>query len=1117
MKKSGLILSIALSLCLACKPDEAGMLAKMADLDSRLNNIEQSLASINTQIEALGTITQGNVITSLTQDSDGNYVITYKAVDNKEYSVVVSAKEQMINVPQLAVSKDPVEGIYYWVLVDPDGTETNLLDKAGNRVPVSGSAPKVSTDANGYWTVSGVQILDGAGRPITAHDGNSCIFRSIRVNEDGDMEVVLGGGKVIVLPMQQVLNLTLSEPINGTTPTSFPASLEITYSVTGSAAPNAIVALSGVSGLTAALDKDNSKIHLNFPAGFTAGYVVVIANEGTHTVIRPVFFGEGSAPEPTPVDAVEIGTAAQLAAFAQAVNNQDGSETKTAILTADINLSSVASSWKPIGKPTSVSATWDGTDNTGSFTYSGPAFKGTFNGQGHTISGFNTTSASSGVWGIFGVLDGATVKNLKVSGTMTVTASDQLAASAIAGAMLNSTIESCESNVNVTMSNSASGKRMIYGGIAGIVYSKGTDHSTIRSCVNNGELVSSLKTDNISTGFECVAFGGIAAMATAPKADNVLNVISNCTNNGAMTAKTILARCSGIIANCTYTELNACVNNGNQRNTGSGGRVGNVASYVCASRVIDCRNTGSLTTTQTDTQCGGLLGLVGGVGSTISGGGNSGAITSACTTVTEGLYHRGLLFGNLAAIESVDGLSAGGSLWDYNGGTPSRIAVNSGNVMQYIGRYASANASKITNITCDVEPVKAGISTAADLVEFASLVNSGASYAKFVDNGAVNLLMDIDLSSVSSSWTPIGNAAVSTSDDIVIEVSGHPFTGVFNGQGHSITGFKPTKTLGSAATFGLFGVLSGATVSNFTLSGTMTVSATAKSHAGCVAGVCYNSTISNVTSSVAISSSGTTKSDQRFSIGGIAGLLVGDGTVNSVINNCTQSGNASIDCGSNTNNGYTGVIYGGIVSVSTSAAVANMHSQITNCTNNGNMTVKIGRCAGIVGSCKQYTKINACTNNGKQTNSSAKNRLGQITCELGSNSRIDNCVNNGDLIATGTAAADDDIRIGGMVGAMGYGTIQGGESNARVITNGHKKNAGIVFGYIANGTAVTGVAVKGLIGTYNGGNYQMETVTASNFDVWADVTVNGSARKYCFLGAANTSKYGIVSGCIFVP
>lgn len=1122
MKKSGIILSIALSVCLACKPDEAGMLAQMDKLDNRLATLEQSMAAINTQVEALGTITQGNVITSLNRDSDGNYIITYKGADDQEYTLVTAAKEQMINIPQLAVRKDESEGIYYWILVATDGTESDLLDASGKRVPVSGSAPKISTDSQGFWTVDGVRMLDGNGRPIEARDGTSCIFQSMRVNEDGDMEIVLGGGKTIVLPMQQVLNLTLSEPIDGTTPTSFPASKEITYAVTGSAASSAIVAISGAYGLTATQDKDNGKITLSFPAGFTGGYVVIVAYDmGTHSVIRPVFFGEGSSPEPPtpPTSVVEIGTAAELVAFAKAVNNQDGSETKTAILTADINLASVASSWTPIGKGTTSSGTWDGTNFKGNFTYTGPAFKGTFNGQGHTISGFATTSSSAtGVWGLFGILDGATVKNLKVNGSMTVTATGELAAGGIAGACVDATIESCETNIDVTIGNSTSGKRMIAGGVAGFVWSSAEGRSVIRACNASGNLVSTAKSGNTSTGFDCVAYGGIAALTTAASSTALPVLIENCTYSGDMTAHTVLARCSGIVANCTFSQLTSCTNSGNQRNTGSGGRLGNLASYVYGSQVTDCWNTGNLTTTQTDTQCGGLIGLVGGASTTISGGGNKGTVTSACTTVNTGETRvmRGLLFANLASFGSVNGMSAGGSLWAWNGGNPSRINVNESNYMDYIGRYTDANASKITNISCDVEQAKVGISSAAELVELATLVNSGGDYSKFQESdGSINLLMDIDLSSVSASWTPIGNATAASTDDINFTIEGHPFTGVFNGGGYNITGFNPTATTASGGAFGLFGVISGGSVSNFTLSGTLTASATAKSHVGAVAGVCHNSGINNVNSRVNISSAGTTHTGQRFAIGGIAGLICNDGTVASSITGCTMNGNANVDQGSNLGNGATGVIYGGIVAFS-SGQGTNMHSLITNCVNNGTMTMKTGRAAGIVGSCKQFTKMNACTNNGKQTNSSAKNRLGQITCELASNCRMDDCINNGDIIASGTAASNDDIRVGGMVGAMAAGTIEGGQSNGRVITNGHEENAGLIFAYLANATAVKKVAVKGLIGTYNGGNYAMKTVTAANFDTWTSATV-ASGRMYCFLGCANSTKTDLVTGCTLVP
>ena len=52
---------------------------------------------------------------------------------------------------------------------------------------------------------------------------------------------------------------------------------------------------------------------------------------------------------------------------------------------------------------------------------------------------------------------------------------------------------------------------------------------------------------------------------------------------------------------------------------------------------------------------------------------------------------------------------------------------------------------------------KGGISTAADLVNFAKAVNNGTSTSRWQnDAGEIVLLNDIDMSSVTS-WTPIGD------------------------------------------------------------------------------------------------------------------------------------------------------------------------------------------------------------------------------------------------------------------------------------------------------------------------------------------------------------------------
>jgi len=91
------------------------------------------------------------------------------------------------------------------------------------------------------------------------------------------------------------------------------------------------------------------------------------------------------------------GTANTRAAAATVVTN-DTFEGKTIKLAADINLNNI--DWTPIGRI--------GTTST-DFTY---AFKGTFDGQGHTIS--NLDVSNEGWAGLFGLAYKATIKDVKI-------------------------------------------------------------------------------------------------------------------------------------------------------------------------------------------------------------------------------------------------------------------------------------------------------------------------------------------------------------------------------------------------------------------------------------------------------------------------------------------------------------------------------------------------------------------------------------------------------------------------------------------------------------------------------------------------------------------------------
>ena len=155
------------------------------------------------------------------------------------------------------------------------------------------------------------------------------------------------------------------------------------------------------------------------------------------------------------------------------------------------------------------------------------------------------------------------------------------------------------------------------------------------------------------------------------------------------------------------------------------------------------------------------------------------------------------------------------------------------------------------------------ISTAAELAGLAKLVNGGNNFS----GKTIKLTADIDLN--SKEWTPIGT-------------QGNPFKGEFDGSQHSVVGLKLVNSIGENGMIGLFGSISGGTVSNLTVSGEVSDD---KGFAfdGGIAGNAVNATIRNCVSSVKIIDT------MGSYIGGIAGNISG----NTTIKNCSYTGEMS--------------------------------------------------------------------------------------------------------------------------------------------------------------------------------------------------------------------------------
>ena len=141
----------------------------------------------------------------------------------------------------------------------------------------------------------------------------------------------------------------------------------------------------------------------------------------------------------------------QLAGLAELVDGGNDFAGKTIKLDVDVDLSE--ENWNPIGD--------NRTDNA--------AFKGVFNGQNHTIQGAHITGdhcfngavyGSKEGWGLFSVVDGATIKNLKVDGA--TFGSYTVITGTIAGYANNTTFD----NIEITNTKIA-GYNWYTGGVVG--------------------------------------------------------------------------------------------------------------------------------------------------------------------------------------------------------------------------------------------------------------------------------------------------------------------------------------------------------------------------------------------------------------------------------------------------------------------------------------------------------------------------------------------------------------------------------------------------------------------------------------------------------------------------
>ena len=265
-------------------------------------------------------------------------------------------------------------------------------------------------------------------------------------------------------------------------------------------------------------------------------------------------------------DTYYITTASKLVWVVSQVYQGESFEGKTVILSNDINLQDVTI-------PASYGSSYT---KRNSANLVGPAFKGTFDGNGKTISNLSVSADKNDedqAVGLFGGLDGAVVKDVNFV-NVTINGGGAEQAGVVAGLMTGgSVIENVKVLSGTVISKNAAG------GMAGRILVNGI----IRSCENKAPIS--------TTGYNAGGMTGIGYYDNGAAEYNQGNTrIENCVNNGVITAGTTGA---GGIAGLFYGDIVGCTNNATV--TGSGTSIGGILGEAQSGAVIDCINNGAVT------------------------------------------------------------------------------------------------------------------------------------------------------------------------------------------------------------------------------------------------------------------------------------------------------------------------------------------------------------------------------------------------------------------------------------------------------------------------------------------------------------------------------------------
>ena len=431
--------------------------------------------------------------------------------------------------------------------------------------------------------------------------------------------------------------------------------------------------------------------------------------------------GSGTAASP-----YKLGTAAQLAWFADTVNS--GSRSACAVLTADIDLN--GQEWTPIAN--------SGVNN---------GYTGTFDGQGHVIHGICvTTGVSSRPQGLFGIIARTgTVRNVKAAGRVLVRQSS--GAGLIAGEN-NGVLYNCEASAFLKNSYNAGSTGSSVGNIGGIAGHMAAGY--IENCRAYGLFLANPESYDegnlVNSSMLCQIGGIVGGMGASQEKDGCL--VRYCENHLQIDCYTFTygnsSPCGyaigGIVGGSGIGKVRECVNRAAV--TGGydvGGIVGSATPGEGASfSAAYVENRGTVRSGSSTAGGRGAGGILGKAGSEKTTGGSSQYVGDVSLTHA---YNSGAV--SAAASGTTNGI-AGGIIGVWLSGTVTHARSSSDTSLWGIANMATTGSSDTAKVASYSSPVRADGGTAQKLSATQALLGKlirfdakrDGSYAVYGDQSA---------------------------------------------------------------------------------------------------------------------------------------------------------------------------------------------------------------------------------------------------------------------------------------------------------------------------------------------------------------------------------------------